>query len=106
QELDSLNRVTVTVTSEYNSSSRELKATIVVYFKEAVTDVVNASLMITESGIIAPQLDGVTIIDNYVHNNVFRAMVDMPYYGVQIDGSKTAGSTWTRKFQPTLPHEG
>jgi hypothetical protein len=62
--------------------------------------------MITESGIIAPQLDGVTIINDYVHNNVFRGMMDMPYYGIQIDGEKTKGTSWTKEFTLTLPPDG
>lgn len=103
QELDSVNKVTVTLQKDYNSSTRELKVTIIVYFKEAVSDVINASLMVTESNIVCPQLDGVTIIDNYVHHDVFRAMVDMPYYGVQISGDKTAGSTWSQEFSMVLP---
>jgi hypothetical protein len=103
QELDSINKVTVTLSNTYDSVTRQLSVTIEVYFKKTVTDVVNASLMLTESGIIAPQLDGTVILDDYVHNNVFRSMIDMPYYGVQIDGNKTAGTGWSRTFDITLP---
>jgi hypothetical protein len=105
QELDSINKVTITLTKDYNSSTRELKVTMKVYFKETVTDVINASLMLTESGIVAPQLDGTVIIDNYVHDNVFRDMIDMPYYGVQIDGDKVAGTTWSRDFTIILSND-
>jgi hypothetical protein len=103
QELDSINKVTITLKKDYNSSTRELKITATVYFVAAVTDVVNISVMITESGIIAPQLDGVTIINDYIHNNVFRGMMNMPYYGIQIDGEKTKGTSWTKEFTLTLP---
>jgi hypothetical protein len=86
QELDSVNKVTITLKKDYNETTRELKVTVTLYFRETVTDVVNASLMITESGIVAPQLDGTVVIDDYVHTNVFRGMVNMPYYGIQING--------------------
>jgi len=55
--------------------------------------------MITESGIVAGQIDGLTLIPGYVHEDVLRDVITY-YAGENVGGETTAGSSWTYNLTP------
>ncbi|HYV92495.1 MAG TPA: Omp28-related outer membrane protein [Chitinophagales bacterium] len=94
EELDSPLKVMLGVNTIYNNSSRVVTGSVTVDFLQTITDALNITVLITESGIVAAQLDGVIIDTFYVHRDVLRDIVT----GVQGDlvtGAKTQGSAWT-----------
>lgn len=105
KELDSVSNVKLTIDRTYNAASRELNVTLNVNFLKDVTDIINATILITESGIIAAQDDGpVTVVPDYVHEFVLREVMTN-YTGELINADKTAGSNWSITKTITLPVE-
>lgn len=97
QELDSTLKVMLGVNTNYDSSSRVLTGSVTIDFLQTITTPLNVTVLITESGIVAAQLDGIIIDTFYVHRDVLRDIIT----GVQGDlvtGNKIQGSAWTYKL--------
>ncbi|MBA2422582.1 MAG: Omp28-related outer membrane protein [Chitinophagales bacterium] len=104
-ELDSAAKVKLTIEKDYNSSSRELNVILNAEFLEDISDIVNATILITESGMVAAQDDGpVEVIEDYVHKYVLRDILTN-YSGELINASTTTGNTWALSKSITLPLE-
>ncbi len=95
----------LTIEKDYNSSSRELNVILNAEFLEDISDIVNATILITESGMVAAQDDGpVEVIEDYVHKYVLRDILTN-YSGELINASTTTGNTWALSKSITLPLE-
>jgi len=99
QELDSSLAVKLGLNFSYNDVSRQLTGSVTVNFVKTISDALNITVLITESGIVAAQLDGGTIDSNYVHHDVLRDIITN-VSGDAISASKTAGSLWTYTLAP------
>lgn len=103
REMDSIAQVKISLDYDYNDSNRELSVTMTVNFLKDITDIINATILLTESGMIAAQDDGPTmVIEDYEHENVLRKFLT-GFNGELINADKTAGSTWTLTRTITLP---
>ncbi len=104
-EMDSISNVRLILDYDYNSTNRELTVTMEVEFLKDIADIINATILLTESGMVAAQDDGPTmVIDDYEHENVLRTFLT-GYSGELINSEKTAGSSWTISRTITLPNE-
>jgi hypothetical protein len=105
QQLDSSSNVKLTFDRDYNTATRELSVTLKADFLKDINDIVNATILITESGIVAAQDDGpTTVIQDYVHDDVLRDILT-GYNGELITGDKKEGSSWSITRTLTLPQE-
>ena len=95
QELDSALKVKLGLNLNYDGASRQLTGSVTVDFLETITYPLNITLLITESGIVAGQMDGLVLVSNYVHNDVLRDIITN-YQGESVPaGVTTQGNTWT-----------
>lgn len=105
RELDSLPAVKLSMEKDYNTSSRLLTITMQVDFLNDVTDIINATILLTESGMVAAQDDGPTsVVEDYEHEDVLRTFLT-GYSGELVNADKTAGSSWSLTRSITLPVE-
>lgn len=92
---------------EYNESTRELDAKILVTFTEDVKDSSYISVALKETGMIDIQLlpDPDNPVDShYVHKHVLRAMV-APYNGLFLGSNIKAGQTYIVAFTRRLNND-
>ena len=91
--------VNIGLTSNYNSTTKELNITVEVYYTAHVSDINSINVILTESGLVAQQAGGST---NYIHNHIFRE-VFTAQWGDTITESTTLGSyfTWEYIFDNT-----
>ncbi len=105
RELDSLPVVKLTIEKDFNTSSRLLTVTLKVDFLNDVSDIINATILLTESGMVAAQDDGPTsVVEDYVHEDVLRTFLTS-YSGELVNAENTAGSSWSLTRSITLPGE-
>lgn len=95
--MDSLLPVAMGATLHYDEGQRRLRATIGLKFLQAVNGALNLTVMLVEDSIVAAQLDGTTLITDYVHHDVLRDIIT-PVTGTAVGGSKMAGETWYWSF--------
>ncbi|GDX52338.1 hypothetical protein LBMAG27_13850 [Bacteroidota bacterium] len=72
---------------QFNDTSRLLNLTVKLFYNETVNNNNNLSVMLTESGLIEPQLGQSGIDTFYVHRHVLRDMMTQSL-GDPIDGTK------------------
>lgn len=94
QELDSTLKVKLGISTNYDDASRLLTGSVTVNFLETISDPLSLTVLITESGIIAGQIDGVILDTFYVHRDVMRDIITN-YAGNSITGDQSGGSLWT-----------
>lgn len=94
QELNSALEVKMGLILNYDVAARQLTGSVTVNFIETITAPLTITVMITESGIVAAQKDGVIIDSYYVHHDVLRDVITR-YSGFFVNGDKTAGSSLT-----------
>lgn len=95
QEMPVTPKVQMKIESQYNDATRVLSVGVILQYAQTVTANNNLSIMLTESGIIEPQLGGpnggATGIDTfYVHRHVLRDMITSST-GIPVKGNKTPG---------------
>ncbi len=93
------------ITNTYNSATREVTSVVRMECTENLIGNIYLSVGVTENNIIGKQKDGVNIIDNYVHNHIFREMLT-PKQGLQINSPTIildAKKVVIRVFKYTLP---
>ena len=88
-------KVQMKIERSYNDATRVLKLGVILQYAETITSNLNMSVMLTESGLVEPQLGGPnggsTGIDTfYVHNHVLRDMMT-PSLGRAVSGNHTPG---------------
>ncbi len=92
---DSIPKVQMKTEHTFDNATRILSLDIILQFAESISNNLNMHVMLTESGLIEPQLGGPnggpTGIDTfYVHNHVLRDMIT-PSVGSPIIGNKSPG---------------
>jgi hypothetical protein len=105
QELLVATPVNLEITNSYNATTREVTAVVKIECTQDIAGSLYLSVGITENNIIAKQKDGLNIIDNYVHNHIFRKMLT-PNQGLQINSPTIildAKKVVIRVFKYTLP---
>lgn len=86
----------------YDPGTRLLIAHVKLHFLQTLTDTLNISVMVTESDMVAWQLQAnLTIDSNYVHNHVLRGMMTS-HLGSLITCSTEAGRVIEKDFTITL----
>ncbi len=97
--------VYIEISNSYDNSTRKLNSEVKCTFLTSLTGNYNLVLLFTEDSIIAPQLDGNTKIDDYVHMHLLRAAISDPY-GIQVvTGAVSKGFVKTQSFSYDVPQE-
>jgi thiol-disulfide isomerase/thioredoxin len=99
QQLDSPLAVLLGLSFDFDEAGRTLTGSVIVNFLRTISDPLNITILITESGIEAAQLDGLTVIPEYVHSNVLRDIVTY-FSGDVVTGSKVQGTSWKYSIAP------
>ena len=94
---------TVNINSTFDETTREAKITItgdlVPNFDDFMGSDAKLTVYITENNLVAAQVDQGTVINDYVHNNVLRKVLES-VKGVAL---KKNGDTYTNEFTYTIP---
>ncbi|HZG00702.1 MAG TPA: Omp28-related outer membrane protein, partial [Chitinophagales bacterium] len=98
---DSL-RVEIDLANSYNAATRTLNVTLSAEYLFDIGDAQKINVLLTESGIVDPQLtpDGVDTF--YVHDNVLRAVLTEAT-GDAVTETTTSGTALQRTYSFTLP---
>lgn len=99
----SVPKVQMKIESQYNDATRVLSLGVILQYAESISGNNNLSIMLTESGMVEPQLDQTGIDTFYVHNHVLRDMISSST-GLPIKGNKSPGHA-TKYVMPdyTIP---
>ena len=101
--LASVPKVQIKIESQYNDATRVLSVGIILQYAESISGNNNLSIMLTESGMIEPQLNQAGIDTFYVHRHVLRDMITS-YTGLPVKGNKTPGHATKYVFSDyTIP---
>ncbi len=105
---DDIPKVQMKIENQYDNTTRVLSMGVTLQYSVTILQNINLSVMLTESGMIEPQLGGpnggATGIDTfYVHRHVLRDMIT-PSTGMTVIGNKTPGHA-TKYMMPdfTIP---
>lgn len=104
EELKKTPQVELKISTNFDSASRELKVTLIVKGLEAINEPVHLHCGITESNIIADQLENTTKILNFVHNHVLRKMIT-PIPGEKVADTLAVGQSVTKEYSYILPQD-
>jgi len=96
--------VNMYINTFYNSSSREVKVDITIKYTETITSNNHISIALTESGIIAAQIDDNVggEVEDYIHNHVLRKMLTY-YTGDALPEENVAGRVYEFEYTYTIP---
>ena len=93
--------VNIGVTTAWNNSTRKLTVNVELYYTSAQSSNNELNVVFTESGVVGWQTDNSVPNPNYVHNHIFRDMIN-GQYGEQITGI-TQGKLVNSTYTYTLP---
>lgn len=93
--------VDLSISSDYNSSTRELTVSYTASFTDSYPAPLSINLWVTEDGIVGPQYNGSNIMREYVHNHVLRASLTGDW-GVEIAKGFAFGDEYSGSFTITL----
>ncbi|MCS6916870.1 MAG: Omp28-related outer membrane protein [Chitinophagales bacterium] len=91
--VDSPLKVALGAQASFDEASRKLKVDVGVRFLRSVEEALHLTVMLVEDSIVAAQLDGVTLITDYVHHDVLRDILT-PFSGTPVTGNRQAGTSW------------
>jgi hypothetical protein len=94
-------KAAVSITSTYDSLSRNVSATISIRATEDITDPASISLYLVEDSIVYWQENGAVYDSLYLHKHVFRGALS-PTFGVSV-GAIAKGATVVKSFNGALP---
>lgn len=89
--------VNIIIESVYEQNSNTITATIKTEFLKDINESVNLGLYLTEDSIIAPQQDGATYTENYLHRHMLRKGINGAF-GEKILNSAKKGDTFEKVF--------
>lgn len=94
----------ITITNDYNASTRTLQCSLETNFLESMEGTYNICAYITESGIVSPQQTEQDVNLTYVHNHVLRASMNGTWGELAgQDGLFIVGTTATNSYSYILP---
>jgi hypothetical protein len=103
-ELNKPPKVELKATTTFDDVSRELKINLTLTGLEAINEPVHLHCGISESNIIADQLDNTGKLLNFVHNHVLRKMIT-PIPGEKVTDVLSSGQTISKEYSFTLPQD-
>ncbi len=101
QELDSVLKVKISINTNYDDLTRLLTGSVTINFLQAITEPLNLTVLITESGIQAAQLDAGVLDSFYHHRDVLRDIITN-VEGNPVNSDQLGGSSWTYNV-PSYP---
>ena len=105
QELEKEPQLTVNITKEYDSSTRELEVKVSGTAKEDIVGELRLTIMIVENNIVDPQIkEGVGVIDDYNHKHVFRKTMTNPT-GDQLITNLSIGDSYDENYSMILSED-
>lgn len=99
-------RAGITITNSYEPSSRTLTCNLETTFLETLDGTYNLCVVLTESGIVAPQQDQSVVVENYVHNHVLRTSLNGAW-GMLVgdDGSAVKDVKLVNEYSLVIPED-
>lgn len=97
--------ISISIVNGYDTTSRQLTATVNATFLQSVDQPLRLSLFLTEDSIISPQTDydcTPNKVDNYVHMHMLRTAINGTWGTNVSSGNKAEGDTLMRVFTTTL----
>lgn len=92
----------INIANTYNHDTRELNIKVDILPDQVLTGEHRITVLITQDSIQDPQLNGSTLVPDYVHRHVVRDVVSAPT-GDVIAEALEAGVVITKNFKVTLP---
>ncbi len=89
--------VNIIIESTYEASSNTISASLKIEFLKDINESINLGLYVTEDSITAPQQDGSTYTENYLHKHLLRKGVNGAF-GEKISDSGIKGNTFEKNF--------
>ena len=89
--------VNIIIEPTYSETNHIVTANITLEFLKDISEAVNLGLYVTEDSIIAPQQDGSTYVENYLHRHMLRKGVNGAF-GEKILNSAKKGDTFEKSF--------
>lgn len=93
--------VNVLLEKTYDSTNRELTIVAEVHYTQTITEENKLTVLLTESGMVTPQLDGSIIDTFYVHKDIMRTYITATQ-GDQITTTREAGRVVRRVYKKVL----
>lgn len=103
-ELEEFSPIKIESNREYNSTTRELEIDFSILSNTQMEGDFRFTVYLVESGIIDPQENPGGVIDNYVHNNVLRAVLSS-VNGDVLSSQISPSNPVNRSYTFTLPDE-
>lgn len=99
----STNYAAIQLINEYNAATQTITTFAKVSILEEIAHRVQFCVVVTENGIVKPQLNNGVIVPNYTHNHVLRGTLN-GNYGVRLtnDGLVAKGDTYLKGYQVSL----
>lgn len=96
--------VNIYIENTFDAVSRILNVKVIVKYTGAITSINNLSVALTESGIIAAQIDDNAggEVEDYIHNHVLRKFLTF-FSGDLLPEENTAGRVYEFEYAHTLP---
>lgn len=101
QELAVVPAVNVLLDKTYDSTNRELTIVVELHYTQTVTEENKLTVLLSESGMVTPQLDGSIIDTFYTHKDVMRQYITATQ-GDQITTTREAGRVIRRVYKKIL----
>lgn len=96
--------VNIDIANTYDEATRELKVTVQLEYTSAHSAENRLMVAIMENGIVATQLDGTEVDEDYEHEHVLRTTLT-PFNGERLDAPLEAGRIFIKEFKITLDPE-
>lgn len=103
EEVAKAPKLGLSVETTYDDATRQLDISIGGLPYENITGDVRLTLVITESKIVNPQYTENGIVDEYIHNHIFRDAISAAEGDAM--GNLSANEAFEKKYQYTLPEE-
>lgn len=103
-ELKKAPKIDLSISGVYDENSRELIVKLTMNALEAINEAVHIHCGITESNIIADQLDNFSKLIDFNHTHVLRKMLS-PIPGEKIADVISSGQSFTKEYRFTLPQD-
>lgn len=94
-------KMNIVATTDYNASNRNLNVNYTIKITKDISDPLNVMVWIMENGIVGYQMDGGTLLEDYVHNHVLRASLNGPM-GEKLPSTLIDGDVINGSAQLTL----
>ena len=105
QELETNAKIGVTITKDYNPTTRELKVQVTGLAAETLSGDLRLTIMITESNIVdAQETPGAGLILDYNHKHVFRTTMTS-FDGDSFATQLNAGDNYDESYSMILPDD-